>query len=616
MSVKLCAAAVVAFLTTGALVVSAQRPPTAAGPAFPPIAVVALPVPTDIPGTAPSASLQQAAAFAWQEFIALNWPAVPQTAAANTRDTPDTTCRFDDPKCATRQRVWESFRSKLEIFPGNGQPPNGYSKTAPDFGYDAAPAYNYSFLAGSVPACTAPPVQPSTVPTAWINLDESDQITVDSMFAGAGPTVFPGNSDPQMIRFLAKANRTEYDYVAQNGWWGAIPLPVKSATIAYLGQNLADPTPAPAGTASSTVSLPYNTIEVKAGWRVLTPAELTSGRFHTATARYYEFITGQRVTCWRQATFGLVALHIIQKTPSAPYFIYASFEQADNIRTPGNKPVENDDGSIAVPPACPAGQASPCPTSPLELLVDAPTPAPNSAAPPRIVLQPQPASPRYCTPSLRVRPKYQLYYLDEPGTAAGAPFQPSHGFICVNARMNPIPREIIAVNAAAQSAIRAYERANGFATPSPLTHYKLVNVQYVPYDNPRPGPFGGHDAMTGNNPASFYLANIVVETNRSLQRFNGGLINNLVQAQYAGRFAMPPAVLAGSPTHKNTLFGHSGYNMGGCMGCHGSQGQSQGGNFSVILARGGNGNLFPEPPGPVAPSGPMQIKRNRRIVNY
>ena len=26
--------------------------------------------------------------------------------------------------------------------------------------------------------------------------------------------------------------------------------------------------------------------------------------------------------------------------------------------------------------------------------------------------------------------------------------------------------------------------------------------------------------------------------------------------------------------------------MGGCMGCHGSQGQKQGGDFSVILANG------------------------------
>ena len=118
------------------------------------------------------------------------------------------------------------------------------------------------------------------------------------------------------------------------------------------------------------------------------------------------------------------------------------------------------------------------------------------------------------------------------------------------------------------------------------------------------------------NPASFYLANIVVETNRSLQMFNGGLQNNLVEAEYKGRFDSPPDVLPGNPTHKNTLYAGHAYNMGGCMGCHGSQGQSQGGNFSVILARAGGANVFPEAPAPVITNGLKRIPRNRRLVNY
>jgi hypothetical protein len=80
--------------------------------------------------------------------------------------------------------------------------------------------------------------------------------------------------------------------------------------------------------------VPYGTIEMKAGWRVLTDAESASGRFHTATARFYEFgkpTSSGKTYSWRQATFGLVALHVIQKTPTAPYFVYATFEQADNI---------------------------------------------------------------------------------------------------------------------------------------------------------------------------------------------------------------------------------------------------------------------------------------------
>jgi hypothetical protein len=90
-------------------------------------------VPADIPGGAQSATLQDAAAFAWQEFIALNWPAVAQTGASGDRETPDTTKAFGevDPTFGT-PLVWETFRHKVEIFPGTGSPHGGAN-------YDALP---------------------------------------------------------------------------------------------------------------------------------------------------------------------------------------------------------------------------------------------------------------------------------------------------------------------------------------------------------------------------------------------------------------------------------------------------------------------------------------------
>src|SRR5689334_23837051 len=86
------------------------------------------------------------------------------------------------------------------------------------------------------------------------------------------------------------------------------------------------------------------------------------------TVRFYE-TEGQ--TCYRDAVWGLVALHIIQKTPSAPYFIYATIEQADNIKTFDGTQVEDVNGNIVVPP--PANG-----TSPQECLVD-PKPASGPA---------------------------------------------------------------------------------------------------------------------------------------------------------------------------------------------------------------------------------------------
>ena len=95
-------------------------------------------------GGAPNATPDQAAAFAWQEFIALNWPAGPQEGMPNQRDTPSAQYNFGDPK-ATGPLVWETLRGKVEIFPGINSPP-GYPGTNrdPSFGYDSLPQYNYS----------------------------------------------------------------------------------------------------------------------------------------------------------------------------------------------------------------------------------------------------------------------------------------------------------------------------------------------------------------------------------------------------------------------------------------------------------------------------------------
>ena len=65
-------------------------------------------LPADIPGGAPDSSLTEAARFAWQEFISLNWPAL-----LDTRDTPDNTQLFGD-NSFTGPLVWHTFRHKVD----------------------------------------------------------------------------------------------------------------------------------------------------------------------------------------------------------------------------------------------------------------------------------------------------------------------------------------------------------------------------------------------------------------------------------------------------------------------------------------------------------------------
>lgn len=144
-------------------------------------------------------------------------------------------------------------------------------------------------------------------------------------------------------------------------------------------------------------------------------------------------------------------------------------------------------------------------------------------------------------------------------------------------------------------------------------YYKLVNVQYQPINKDHAALYGTQPGETNyldaHNPSTYYLANIVVETNRALQFFSGGLVakgGTGSNSDYDSQFEA-----GGVGIHSNTFYHGSGYNMGGCMGCHGSQGQIQGGDFSVIMARGPV--MIAETPAAPTPTGAAGELRNRSL---
>jgi hypothetical protein len=506
--------------------------------------------PSDIQGGAPSATLQQAATFAWQEFIALNWPAL-----SGQRDTADNNQKFGGGNGGPL--VWQTFRSKVEIFNIINDAPPGYSASAPDLGYNTAPT-DYYYRGRTVPNC---PTQ--TVPTspAWINLDETTQIELDQMFAGGPAITGTSNTLPQLIRFAVKANHVEYEYIADPKNQYYIPdnaLPARTNNIkAYTANPPVAPTP-------PFISFPAGTVEIKSAWRPLNSND-NPAHFHTQTVRFYENSgdNGNGPACYYEQQWGLIALHIIQKTPTAPAFIYATFEQAENIRQPNGTPVEDADGNIVNPIS---GAA---PTTPAMTYMDSPT-------------APKVSISGVCTPN------FNLYFKDnakDPGLTGG-------GALCVNQRYEPIPSDVIAVNQAAHQAITAYDTAQG-VTNSPWPFYKLVSVQPQPFDVTTISPT---DPVHGA--AVFFQANIVVETNYTLQQFQGRI------ATSAGGAGAPTAVVSpgvpppnvvtpnGSGTGTSAPSGIGpapsvvGVNMGGCMGCHGNAQVSKGSDFSFILAEG------------------------------
>ncbi|HWK90620.1 MAG TPA: hypothetical protein VNP72_11595 [Longimicrobium sp.] len=528
-----------------------------------------------VPNSLNDTTLAGAASFAWNEFIALNWPAVPQTGQPNTRDVADTGARFGDPSYVG-PLVWHTFRSKIEIFPPNGSQPNGYNTNAgASYGYDAPPQYTYA--TSYQPASGTP-----STSTPWINLDENDEIGLDAMYAGVASEL---GYTQGLILFAAKANRAEYNYVAANQFFDpSIAKPAKAASSAYVLQNQSSP---PAGS-PTMASLPTGTIEIKTAWRALTPTEAGSGKFYQNTVRYYR--PGNGDTTYVDTTFGMVALHIIQKTPGQPFFVFATFEQADNLLTSTGQPVEDADGNLN-----PGMDTISSPTEPVIMGTPASNPAPNGYTTGNI----QSLSP---DTSLAV-PGSRLFYINSEGPE-------TQGAVAVNKRAHGIPQTIISANQAAHAAMTAYASQNNLPA-AVWQHYKLVNVQAAPIDKPTPGA-----DYTGADSATYYQANIVVETDYNLQKFSGQFqpgfivsisgsdttkanVNNLITDWCGSNVTATgcptdtmtvngvlDTVTINGPFH-NVYYNGKGYNMGGCMGCHGNA-QVAGADFSFILKEGNN----------------------------
>jgi hypothetical protein len=343
---------------------------------------------------------------------------------------------------------------------------------------------------------------------------------------------------------MAKANGTEYGYVAENQYWydtaGSPRRTARNNFISAVKTGKFPPT-------SPYISFPADTFEVKAAFRPLTPAEQQGGRFYSTTVRYYE-----QGPCYREDTWGLIALHIIQKTPTAPAFIYATFEQADNLLTTVNGkavPVEDENGNVI--------NSSPTSTLPALTYKDDP-------ANPLVSVTPATA------PACVTTGNPHLFYVNSPGLT-GLP----GGNICVNQRDHAIPPPIVTVNTAAHASITAYSAANGISN-SPWPYYKLVNVQAYPFNVTDIVP----DPNSPRNAATFYQANIVVETNYTLQNFSGGPPKNGAPSNYTPQgtlYQQNAYVLNGYGTLK------SSYDMGGCMGCHAVAQFNNGGDFSFII---------------------------------
>lgn len=238
----------------------------------------------------------------WRTFFYLNWPALP-----NQRGKPDNNARFG----VARPTVWETYRTEDEVFLPNGQkPPPWNDRLAPP-----------ELLAHpELPPDVAAEVQAGQA-RLLVNKTKISRTVIDVIGRAFA-------DDPLFLRYIQQAdgnilydqqsqpayyeismNEMQFDYIVNNGLYNA------ANQVTYTRNN--------------NIALPVGAIELKAAWKILTPAQAASGRFHTAKA----YLLGPPL---RQVTVGLVALHVFTGGGPTNIGMWGTFAQIDNVPLQGS----------------------------------------------------------------------------------------------------------------------------------------------------------------------------------------------------------------------------------------------------------------------------------------
>jgi hypothetical protein len=307
-----------------------KKPPAPSWPCLKPPAVSSA-VPTD--------ALNDQAdidCFAWQEFIALNWQAL--TSSRGQPDTSKSAASFGS--VGFNSTVWETYKSAQEVFLPNGTTNPNWNQAPP------APVCKNALPAGALAKRRVLTMTGSTT-------DDFDPNSVEQAYPFNGPN-WLADSSGNPVWYEMKLNQTEFNGIVSGQFYNAAAQKCIVSGGSYNGQTQLCTPNAPA---PQQVKLPLNSMEMKATWRQLTDA-----------SQYPQYLTTNAVvvqngTC-TPMTLGLVGLHIVQKTPSQPNWIWATFEQVNNApnnSSPGSSPYAFYNPACttkAIPATCTASSAT------------------------------------------------------------------------------------------------------------------------------------------------------------------------------------------------------------------------------------------------------------------
>jgi hypothetical protein len=222
--------------------------------------------------------------YSWRAFLAINWPAKPGFCGL-----PDESKKIGDFSDPQTQVVWGTWKADYELFRPEGPVPS--DRLSFD-GLTPSSGSAQTMVLGSV-----------------FGFQDFNQAG-NGRFGG--PLVAQNHT---YVRFEVRLNPIEFDFIRDRQLYRKSKLPAAG---------------------SPRIRFPDNCVAVKAAWKIIKEDELAAaqGRYYLVDAMAFDPATR---TCKIQK-LGLVGLHIVQKTPLRPQWVWSSFEHIDNVPEPGTSP--------------------------------------------------------------------------------------------------------------------------------------------------------------------------------------------------------------------------------------------------------------------------------------
>ena len=261
--------------------------------------------------------------LAWQDFIYFMWPAT-----YGQRGVPNKNAKFG----GGGPTVWETFKTADAVFLPNGQNPGPWNQQTLMATLRGSLAQQVA--AGAVRHLTmSSKVSRGVLANILQSSGAMPPDILDEIAQAGGGTLYDLNGYP--VYYEVSMNEAQYNYIVQNKLYDA------NKQLAFAQSNVII-LPGSTQTAQAAV-------EIKAAWKVLSPAELKSGRFHMVQA----LLDGSQ----QPLTVGLVGFHFFLSNGGQGS--WATFAQVDNA--PVQQPATSGTFNFFNPKCTVPGTTQPCP---------------------------------------------------------------------------------------------------------------------------------------------------------------------------------------------------------------------------------------------------------------